>query len=107
MRLELGEVLQTSDVPGGVANFITGKLDELVEHFSKHLDVNHIAFDRDDKESLMTIQKNSVGNLKRVRSYSCDWSEPDSQGPWLINDFCEVKTTWHPIEKISEAGSGY
>ena len=105
--ITLGEVLQTSDVPGGVANFITGKLDELAEHFAKHLDVNHIAFDRDDKDTLIEIQKNSAGNLKRVRAYSSDWSDEESQGPWLIHDFCEVKTTWHPIEKISEAGSGY
>ncbi len=105
--ITLGEVLQTSDVPGGVVNFITGKLDELVEHFSKHLDVNHIAFDRDDKNTLIEIHKHSVGNLKRVRSYSHDWSDSESQGPWFIEDFCEVKTTWHPIEKISESGSGY
>ena len=105
--ITLGEVLQTSDVPGGVVNFITGKLDELAEHFSKHLDVNHIAFDRDDAESLVTIQQNSIGNLKRIRAYNEDWSDPESQGPWLIHDFCEVKTTWHPIEKISESGSGY
>lgn len=105
--ITLGEVLQTSDVPGGVANFITGKLDELVDSFSTHLDVNHIAFDRSDKEALVAVQKNSVGNVKRVRSYNHDWSDSDAQGPWLIHDFCEVKTTWHPIEKISEAGSGY
>jgi len=105
--ITLGEVLQTSDVPGGVANFITGKLDELVESFSTHLDVNHIAFDRKDKDALTAIQKNSVGNVKRVRSYDYDWADADAQGPWLIHDFCEVKTTWHPIEKISEAGSGY
>jgi acyl-CoA reductase-like NAD-dependent aldehyde dehydrogenase len=105
--ITLGEVLQTSDVPGGVANFITGKLDELVEHFSKHLDVNHIAYDREDQDSLVLVRRDSIGNLKRVRSYQCDWTDLESQGPWLINDFCEVKTTWHPIEKISETGSGY
>lgn len=105
--ITLGEVLQTSDVPGGVANFITGNLNELVEHFSKHLDVNHVAFDREDKETLASIQKYAIGNLKRIRSYDCDWADLESQGPWLINDFCEVKTTWHPIEKISATGANY
>ncbi len=105
--ITLGEVLQTSDLPGGVANFITGKLEEVAEHFAKHLDVNHIAFDRKDQDSLVSIQRNSIGNLKRVRSYDYDWNDVESQGPWLIHDFCEVKTTWHPIEKISESGSGY
>ena len=105
--ITLGEVLQTSDLPGGVANFITGNLNELVEHFSKHLDVNHVAFDREDKETLASIQKYAIGNLKRIRSYDCDWADLESQGPWLINDFCEVKTTWHPIEKISATGANY
>ena len=105
--ITLGEVLQTSDLPAGVANFITGKLDELTEHFAKHLDVNHIAFDRNDAASATLVQQHSIGNLKRVRIYDQDWSDPAAQGPWLIHDFCEVKTTWHPIETITESGSGY
>jgi acyl-CoA reductase-like NAD-dependent aldehyde dehydrogenase len=105
--ITFGEVLQTSDLPGGVVNILTGNLNELLEHFAKHLDVNHVAFNRRDEVALKQIQQLAVGNVKRVRNYDCDWSEESSQGPWLIHDFCEVKTTWHPIEKISETGASY
>ena len=37
--ITFAEVLQTSDVPGGVVNILTGEVDELAEHFSSHLDV--------------------------------------------------------------------
>ncbi len=105
--ITLSEVMSTSDVPGGVVNMLTGSLSELVQHFSRHLDVNAIAFNRDLPDVVVDIQKAAAGNLKRVRCYDLDWAKDDSQSPWLIQDFCEVKTTWHPIEKISEAGSGY
>ena len=105
--ITLAEVMSTSDVPGGVVNILTGELDELVEHFSRHLDVNAVAFDRDLPDVAEQIMKASAGNLKRVKTYGLDWKSEQAESPWLIQDFCEVKTTWHPIEKISESGSGY
>ncbi|HEY6049894.1 MAG TPA: aldehyde dehydrogenase family protein, partial [Thermoanaerobaculia bacterium] len=41
--LELAEVLATSDLPGGVANLISGRREELVPHLARHMDVNAIA----------------------------------------------------------------
>lgn len=105
--ITLAEVMSTSDVPGGVVNILTGSLEELAEHFAKHLDVNAVAFGRDEPEILLDIKQSSTGNLKRVRAFDFDWESEDAESPWLIHDFCEVKTTWHPIEKISESGSGY
>ena len=110
--ITFAEVLQTSDVPGGVVNILTGEVDELAKHFSSHLDVNAVAFDRMDgdaasNELLKSIQEHAVNNVKRVKHYRSDWSKLESAGPWLIHDFCEVKTTWHPIEHIGAAGSGY
>ena len=105
--ITFSEVLATSDVPGGVVNMLTGKKDELHEHFGRHLDVNSIAFDSDDKKMFAAVQEFGVENVKRVKNYSRDWHDSESQDPYLIHDFCEVKTTWHPIEKISASGSGY
>lgn len=105
--ITFSEVLQTSDVPGGVINILTGNLDELAEHFGRHLDVNAIAYDRDNKKMLKTLQQHAVSNVKRIKNYQCDWSRDDSESPYFISDFCEVKTTWHPIEQIGESGSGY
>ena len=101
------EVLNSSDVPGGVVNLLTGRREELGEHFSKHLDVNSVAYDGEDADYLKMIKENATTNVKRVRPYRCDWSKDESQNPYLIHDFCEVKTTWHPIEQISASGSGY
>lgn len=101
------EVLNSSDVPGGVVNLLTGRRGELGEHFSKHLDVNSVAYDGDDSEYVRMIKENATTNVKRVRNYCCDWARDENQNPYLIQDFCEVKTTWHPIEQISASGSGY
>ena len=102
-----GEVLNSSDVPGGVVNILTGNLHELHEHVARHMDINAIAYDRGDKKILPTIQQHAADNVKRVKSFSCDWKDTATANPYLIQDFCEVKTTWHPIERISASGSGY
>ena len=101
------EVLNSSDVPGGVVNILTGKLDELADHFARHMDVNAVAFDRKDKNILYRIRELAADNVKRVHAIDMDWAKPESASPYLIERFSEVKTTWHPIEKISDSGSGY
>ena len=101
------EVLNSSDLPGGVINILTGYRSELGEHFSKHLDVNSVAYDGSDEKYLTMLKTNAATNVKRICNYGCDWALDKNQNPYLIRDFCEVKTTWHPIERISASGSGY
>jgi len=105
--ITLAEILQTSDVPGGVVNILTGDKDELVDHLSLHLDVNGIIYNGSDKKFIQKIKKNSASNLKRVHCYNENWYDIKDQGPQYIKDSCEVKTTWHPIENISASGSSY
>lgn len=105
--ITFGEVLHTSDVPGGVVNILTGNKDELAEHFASHLDVNAVAYDGEDQKYRTELEECAVGNVKRVRSFGHDWKLPENENPYLIENFCEVKTTWHPIEKISATGAGY
>ncbi|MCX6275210.1 MAG: aldehyde dehydrogenase family protein [Bacteroidetes bacterium] len=96
--ISLAEVLQTSDVPAGVVNLLTGNAKELNGHFSSHMDVNAIAYCNADEEQLKTIQINAANNVKRVLDYSKhDWMNAESQSPYFIMDFQEIKTTWHPI----------
>ena len=102
-----GEVLGTSDVPGGVINILTGKLAELASHIARHMSLDGIAFDRKEAKVLTEIKQFAADDVKRVRSYDADWLQPESGSPYLIQDFSEVKTTWHPIEKIGTSGSGY
>lgn len=105
--ITFGEVLATSDVPGGVVNILTGSKSELVEHFGRHHDINAIALDSDDPKMLKQTQQFAAENVKRVKSVAMNWADADSENPYLIKDFCELKTTWHQIERISASGSGY
>lgn len=102
----LAEVMNSSDVPGGVVNILTGHIDELWSPLSSHMDVNGISMDARNKY-ITKVQLASVDNLKRVRVYSNDFSLMQEQGIQFITDFQELKTTWHPIEKIGGASNSY
>lgn len=101
------EVLNSSDVPGGVVNLLTGKKEEMTKPLSTHMDVNAVVYAGNDAEMLKNIQEFAVMNLKRVRHYDLDWSKADAQNLYMIADCQEVKTTWHPIENIGGATSTY
>ena len=99
----LSEVLATSDVPGGVVNLITGLRRELVGHLAGHMDVNALdAFGATPDESA-ALEEVSVENVKRyVRPPRAgldryDWLGERAQSPYLIGEFVEIKTVWHPI----------
>ncbi|MCG3165465.1 MAG: NAD/NADP-dependent betaine aldehyde dehydrogenase [Bacteroidia bacterium] len=102
------EVINTSDVPGGVVNILTGNTKELLEHFSSHMDVNAIVYCRNNKDEIKLLSENASLNVKRVFIYNNkDWSRPENENPYLILDTQEIKTTWHPIENIGSAKAGY
>jgi acyl-CoA reductase-like NAD-dependent aldehyde dehydrogenase len=102
------EVLNTSDLPGGVVNILTGNSSELHSHFSSHMDVNALAYYRDNKAEIKLIKENASLNVKRVFIYkNLELNNEGSQNPYLIIDTQETKTTWHPIENIGSAKSGY
>jgi acyl-CoA reductase-like NAD-dependent aldehyde dehydrogenase len=104
----LAEVLNTSDLPGGVVNILTGSSAELHEHFSNHMDVNAVVYYRNNKEELKTIKENASLNVKRVFAYpGVDVFSGEAQSPYFIMDTQEIKTTWHPIENIGTAKAGY
>jgi acyl-CoA reductase-like NAD-dependent aldehyde dehydrogenase len=96
--VSLGEVLQASDIPAGVINILSGWRDELAEQFASHMDVNAVIYCDDDKETKRRVQTAAADNIKRVMLRAgVDWSDEDSQNPYLIRDTQEIKTTWHPI----------
>lgn len=101
------EVLNSSDVPGGVVNILTGKIEELLSHMAVHMDVNAIIYSGDDKKRIILLEEESIHNLKRIRTYNLDWMKADSQNLFMIADCQEAKTTWHPIENIGGASSSY
>lgn len=101
------EVINSSDVPGGVVNILTGKLDEPASVLGTHMDVNAIVLGSDSKELNASLRKSSALNLKRVIEMQTDWSKADAQGLYHITDCMELKTTWHPVENIGGSTSSY
>jgi acyl-CoA reductase-like NAD-dependent aldehyde dehydrogenase len=104
--ITFAEVLNSSDVPGGVVNILTGNTEELLPVLAAHMDVNALI-----SESLGSMEietaKAAVDNLKRKFTYNADWSSEKSQGLYYIADCLELKTTWHPIENIGGTTSSY
>jgi len=105
--ITFAEVLNSSDVPGGVVNILTGNVEEMLKPLATHMDVNAIVYAGDNSALIKSIQEFSVDNLKRVRVYSQDWNAAEAQGLHFITDLMELKTTWHPIENIGGATSSY
>lgn len=92
------EVINSSDVPGGVVNILTGKEGELAEQFSSHMDVNAVYYSKENASVEKMIQENASLNVKRVKfSNTKNWMDESSENPYIILDFQEIKTTWHPI----------
>ena len=106
--ITFAEVLNSSDLPGGVVNIITGKVAELVPFFADHMDVNATAYCESDTATKQMIKEKSALNVKRVVMYDkISWLSDEAQSPYVIMDFQEIKTTWHPIENIGGAKAGY
>lgn len=106
--VSFAEVLNSSDVPGGVINILTGKVPELVPYFADHMDVNAIVYAENDAATQKMIQEKAAMNLKRVVLYNkINWLTESGQSPYFIMDTQEIKTTWHPVENIGGAKAGY
>ena len=102
------EVLNSSDLPGGVVNILTGKVSELSPWFVDHMDVNATIFCENDPDLKKMMQEKSAMNLKRIFFYDkIKWNTDQGQSPYFILDTQEIKTTWHPVENIAGSGGGY
>lgn len=99
--ITLGEAFETSDVPAGVINLLSGLKSELVPWMAAHMDVNAIDTTGVATEAIATVQKAAAENVKRVVHFdaaSIGWDDDRrSQGPYAIYEFQESKTVWHPI----------
>jgi acyl-CoA reductase-like NAD-dependent aldehyde dehydrogenase len=87
------EVLDTSDVPGGVVNVLTGRKDELIPWLADHMDVNAVDAGGATPEQARRVQQGAVHNVKRVVLPSANGP---GQSPYQIAAFTETKTVWHP-----------
>jgi len=96
----LGEMLATSDLPGGVVNLLTGFRREIVPTFATHTHLRAIAgvVSADDRKTLQLGAAESVKRVKLLKAEEkVDWLSDSAQSLYAIRDFVEFKTTWHPI----------
>jgi aldehyde dehydrogenase (NAD+) len=96
----LGEILATSDLPGGVVNLLTGQHHDLIPTFATHAHLRGITavVNLDHRTSLQIGAADSIKRLKLIPSESTtDWYSEKSEGLYEIRDHLESKTTWHPL----------
>ena len=102
------EVLNSSDLPGGVVNILTGKVNELAPWFADHMDINAVIYCEKDAVTRQLIREKAAINVKRVILYDhINWTGAEGHSPYFIQDTQEIKTTWHPVENIGGGGSKY
>ncbi|RBY93357.1 aldehyde dehydrogenase [Blastococcus sp. TF02A-30] len=95
----LGEVLATSDVPGGVVNLLTGDAEELGPWLAEHADVDAIDLTGAPAGRAMEFEREAAGTIKRVVRAPAG-GEPDwaaDPGITRMTPFLETKTVWHPM----------
>ena len=96
---ELYQVFDTSDLPGGVVNFVAGKASELGKTLAEHDDVDAIWSFRDEAAAAM-VKAASIGNLKQVFSNdgrAIDWFDAaQAEGRWWLRHATQVKNIWVP-----------
>ena len=92
------QVLETSDVPAGVVNILTGSHAELAPTLAAHLELDAVwSFSSSDLSA--GIETASAGNLKRSwvnYGMARDWMGADGEGRAFLNAATEVKTVWVP-----------
>lgn len=101
LAIDFAEVLNNSDLPGGVVNILTGTREELLEHVASHKDVDALityGASADQKREIATLAADSV---TRTHFYADPgakkWLDSAQQSPYRIMDLVEFKTSWHPI----------
>ena len=94
----LGEMLATSDLPGGVVNLLTGNRDELLPTFASHEQIRaiHAAVAETQATALRRAAADSVKHVI-ISPPDTDWLSPRHESVWPIRDLTEAKTIWHPI----------
>ncbi|MDQ3199709.1 MAG: aldehyde dehydrogenase family protein [Verrucomicrobiota bacterium] len=98
--LTFSEIIATSDLPGGVINFLSGDPAELAPHIASHMDVNAIVDASGEAKVSAALQQGGGHNVKRYVARDlkpADWRGAAAENPYWILDTVEMKTAWHPI----------
>jgi len=95
---DLYQVFETSDLPGGVVNIVTGARDALATVLAEHDDVDAVWY-RGTAEGVRAVEFASAANMKRTwcAGEACDWFDPaQGEGRAYLREGVQVKNIWIP-----------
>jgi aldehyde dehydrogenase (NAD+) len=96
---DLYQLFDTSDLPGGVVNIVTGNAPQLLQVLAEHDDVDAV-WSFGDETNATTAKASSIGNLKQVwtnEGRAIDWFNPKfAEGRWFLEHATQVKNIWVP-----------
>jgi aldehyde dehydrogenase (NAD+) len=96
---DLYQLFDTSDLPPGAVNIVTGTSSQLLKTLAEHDDVDAI-WSFTDEASAAAAKKYSIGNLKQVFTNEgrvIDWFDSkQAEGRWFLEHATQVKNIWVP-----------
>jgi len=96
---DLYQVFETSDLPDGAVNIVTGRAAELMKTLAEHDDVDAL-WCFTDEASAAAVKALSVGNLKQVftnEGRAINWFDvKQGEGRWFLDHSVQVKNIWVP-----------
>jgi aldehyde dehydrogenase (NAD+) len=91
-------VLETSDLPAGVVNIVTGRRDTLAPVLAAHDDVDAVWY-FGSESGAAEVEKLSTGNMKRTWTAhkGRGWFDPvTGEGHEFLREATQVKNIWTP-----------
>jgi aldehyde dehydrogenase (NAD+) len=96
---DLYQLFDTSDLPGGAINIVTGYVSQLLKPLAEHDDVDAI-WCYGDNATVASAKAMSTGNLKQVWTNEgrvIDWFDSkQGEGRWFLEHATQVKNIWVP-----------
>jgi len=96
---DLYQLFDTSDLPAGALNIVTGYVSQLLKTLAEHDDVDAI-WSFADEASAAAAKALSGGNLKQVftnEGRAIDWFDPKvAEGRWFLERAVQIKNIWVP-----------
>jgi aldehyde dehydrogenase (NAD+) len=96
---DLYQLFDTSDLPGGAVNIVTGYASQLLKVLAEHDDLDAI-WSFGDQANAADAKAMSIGNLKQVwtnEGRAIDWFNPKvAEGRWFLEHATQVKNIWVP-----------
>jgi aldehyde dehydrogenase (NAD+) len=96
---DLYQLFDTSDLPAGAVNLVTGQRAQLLKTLAEHDGIDALWCFADAK-SASAAKRNSIGNLKQVftnEGRAIDWFDAhQGEGRWYLEHATQVKNIWVP-----------